>query len=159
MKPTSHSRSFRPGTTRNRTAFRGNHAPATRDRDQAGRGRVHRRLQRAEFFDLRGPDQLAEAVAHDDGRGNLVSEEVAAVRKDGGHSGPDTVAFDDGLMSDADVRYIRDGVQWPGREDADDASDVAGAGAIIRVLGSSRSVDACKQNGGEAHNKRNNETN
>ena len=58
-------------------------------------GEDDRRFDRAELLDLRRAGELAEGVADEHRAGDLVLEEIAAVRQDRRHAGADGVALDE----------------------------------------------------------------
>ena len=81
----------------------------------------------AEFVDLGGADELAEAVGGEDGGGDFLAEEVAVVGEDGGDAGADAVVATEGGVADADAGDVGDGVEGAGGHGAEEDAGVAGA--------------------------------
>jgi hypothetical protein len=85
--------------------------------------------------DLRRPRELAEGVPDEDAARDLVAEDVARVRKDGGHARANAVALDDREVADAHPGDVGDRVEGAGRKDAGGQADVTGARAGLRPRG------------------------
>ncbi len=92
---------------------------------------------RAELLDLGHPGQLAVAVPDRDPGRDLVLEDVAAVGDDGRDARPDVFAFDERDLADLDPGDVGDGVERPGREDADDEPEFPGPGPVFGGQGGS----------------------
>src|SRR5690606_19658958 len=98
--------------------------PVDAGRDRQGVGEDDRRLDGAPFLDLCGPGKLAERVADEHGAGNLLLEQIAAVRHDRRDAGTDVVSFNQRHMPDAYTLDVRDRIEWTRRERARCDADV-----------------------------------
>src|SRR5256714_1543726 len=96
-------------------------------RDVQGVCEQDRRLDLAEFVDLRRTHELAEAVADEDGGGDFLAEEVAAVRKYRRHARANVRALNQCRVSDAHALHVCDGVESARGQHADHEADVARA--------------------------------
>jgi len=92
-------------------------------------GQDNRRFDLAEFFDLGGTGELAEAVTERETGRNLVLEEIARVRQDRRHTGAYASALDQREMAYRDAGDIRDRVQRARLQHAGTDADVARKGA------------------------------
>ena len=97
-------------------------------------GERDRRLDLAQFVDLRGAGQLAEGVADEDRAGHLFAEQIAGMRQDRRDAGANIVAANQRGVADADAGHVGDGVERPARQRAGWNADFGRAGAPRRLL-------------------------
>src|SRR5581483_4329297 len=71
----------------------------------------------------------------EEGGGDTIAEQVAAVRQDRGHAGVDAVALYHGRVTDSDTRDIRDRVERARLEYADDDAGITRSGALSEDAG------------------------
>src|SRR2546426_1901140 len=76
-------------------------------------------LDLAKFIHLGRTSQLAEGVAHENRARHLFPEQIAGMRKDGGHASAHIRATDDGGVPDLNASDIGDRIKRPGRQYAD----------------------------------------
>ena len=79
-------------------------------------GQYDRRLDIAEFADLRHAGEFAESVACVDCRRALLAENIAVMRDDGRNSGPNVITLYDRDMTDLDARDVGDRIELAGLE-------------------------------------------
>ena len=100
--------------------------------DAEGIGEHDGRFDDAEFVDLGGAGELAEAVADIDGGGRLLLKEIAFVREDGGDAGVDAGGIVvDGYLAYAHAGDVGDGVVLARRQDAGLQANFTGARASL----------------------------
>lgn len=92
-------------------------ASATREHTKSGCEKDGR-FDFAELFDLRGPGEFAEAVAHENCARNFFSIKIAGVWQNGSYAGVDFIAAIDGGLADLDSRHVGDRIQRAGRQHA-----------------------------------------
>ena len=92
-----------------------------------GVGQQNGGFKLAEFFHLGLANQFPKAVAHDHRCWDLLLKKIAGVGQDGGGSGADAFALNQGEVAYADPRDICDGIVGSGREHAGGNSQIAGA--------------------------------
>src|SRR4030065_1905650 len=100
--------------------------------DAQGVGQNDGRFECAELPDLGHPRELAVAVGGPDPGRDLVLEDIPAMGEDGRDARPDGFALEDGHLTDLDSRYICNGVERAGREDADDETEFPGPRPVLR---------------------------
>ena len=93
-------------------------------------GEQNRRLNLTQFPDLGRTHQFAIAIADVDPCRQRFLKQVSRRRYDGGNTGANIVAFNDGRVTDLNAVDIGDCIQRPGRENADRQTNVACAWAL-----------------------------
>ena len=89
------------------------HCPVKSGRHTERVRQDHRRFDIAQFHHLGRPGELPEAVGHVDRAGDLVLEQVAGMRQNGGHPGTHVVAVKQRHLANANPFDIGDAVVWP----------------------------------------------
>src|SRR6185503_5062300 len=88
------------------------------------------RLQLTELRELRGAEELSEAVSDMQRRGDAVEKEIALVRQDRGDAGANGVALVHGRVPYPHARNVGDGVVRPWCEDTRLHAEIARAGPL-----------------------------
>jgi hypothetical protein len=92
-----------------------------------------RRFDRAELVDLSRAGELAERIPDEHSSQDLVSKEIAGVRKDRRHAGAYAIAPDDGRVAHAHAADVGDCVERPRIEDARPDAELTRARSIVRL--------------------------
>ena len=103
-------------------------------------GQDDRRLDRAELVDLSRAGELAERIADEHRSRDLVSKQIAGVRKDRRHTGAYAIAADDGRVTHAHAADVRDCVERTGIEDTWPDAELTGARPVARLGGAARNA-------------------
>jgi hypothetical protein len=87
------------------------HRGLERRADRERVGQDDRRFDGSQFLHLSRSGELAKCVADEHRAGDLLAEQIAAVRQDRRHPGPDGVAGHDRRLTDADALDVGDRIE------------------------------------------------